>query len=139
MEPDTITAIALVLFAALLLFGAVSTIVRMLRFQRLHIRQPRLIWRDAGVFGLLALDFLLIAMHRALDWTYASQLWWSLLTSGLAIVAVGIYAYFEMFVVGHVREQTDREWRDMTQDETEDRQFGDQRRALEVEHNEEEA
>ncbi len=137
LDVNTITAVALLLFALGLAFGAGSTIVRMLRFHRHHIRQPRLIWRDVSVFGLLALAFLLIAINRAIGWQFTLEPWWVLLTSALAIGAIGVYDYYELFVVGHVREKTDRDSREMTQNESEDLRFGTERRALEAEHNEE--
>ncbi len=136
-EVEIVTATALLLFALGLAFGAGSTIARMLRFRSRRIPQPRLIWRDVGVFGLLALAFLLIAINRALGWQFTFHLWWVVFTSVIAVAAIGIYDYYEIFVVGRVREKTDRDSRDMTQDESEDLQFGTVRRALEVEHNEE--
>jgi hypothetical protein len=128
-DVDTISTIALVIFAAGLAFGTGSTVFRMVALRRRRMHQPRLIWRDVAVFGLLSVDFLLIALHRALGWEFAGQVWWALLTSGIAVAAVGVYAYYELRVIGHVREHAEP---DETPIQAEDRAVGDERRRLQA-------
>lgn len=129
-DVETISSVALVIFAVGLAFGTGSTALRMVRLRIRHMHQPRLIWRDVTVFGLLSVDFLLIALHRALDWQIADQVWWALLTSAIAIAAVGVYGFYELRVIGRVRER--RDWPE-TALEAEDRAVGDERRRLQAE------
>ena len=106
-EVDAIYGVALSLFAFLLLFGAMSTGIRMLTLHRRGIRQPRLIWRDISVVGLLAADFLVIAAHRVGGMPFAEEPWFAILTSALAIGAVAVYGYYEWRVIGRVYERRD--------------------------------
>lgn len=132
-DVDTIYGAALALFAFGLLFGAASTGIRMLSLHSRAMRQPRLIWRDVSVFGLLALDFLIIAGHRVAGAPFADEYWFAILTSALAVAAVAIYGYYEWRVIGHVRERRDGP---ETAIEMQDREVGDERRRRQAEDGE---
>lgn len=129
IDVDTIYGVALALFAFGLIFGTASTGLRMLSLRRRGLTQPRLIWRDILVVGLLALDFLIIAAHRVAGLPFADHEWFAVLTSSLAVGAVAVYGYYEWRVIGHVRER--RDWPE-TPIEAEDRQVGDERRRLQA-------
>lgn len=105
IDVDAIYTVALGLFAVGLLFGALSTGLRMLSLRRRKLRQPRLIWRDVTVVGLLAIDFLIVAIHRAADIPFADEAWFAIFTSSLPIAAVVVYGYYEHFVIGRVFER----------------------------------
>lgn len=105
MSVDQINAIGLATFALGLTTCAVSVGVRMLRFYRCGITQPRLIWRDVMVFGLMGVDFLIVLIHRVAGLPYADELWFSLLTVTIAVSSVAIWLYFELLVIGHRRDR----------------------------------
>lgn len=104
MTPETVNGIALVLFVACLLIAVVSTGYRLVRLHRAGIPRPVLIWRDLAVFGLLAGTFALLLAHRAAGLPFVRELWWAAITAGLAVLAILIYVYYELIIIGHRRD-----------------------------------
>lgn len=163
MTPETVNGIALTLFVAGLMMAVVSTTFRLVRLRRAGIPRPVLIWRDLAVFGLLAGTFALLLAHRAAGLPFVGELWWALLTAGAAVLAIGVYVYYELVVIGHRRdgppeindnddgstsitthgpstitvEPEGQTPRPETQNQREDRQFGEERRSLEQKHRDE--
>lgn len=105
MTVEVVGAVALMLFVAGVLLGFGSTAFRLVRLHRAGIPLPRLIWRDVMVFGGLALTFVAIGIHRVMGFPFADELWWALGTSSVAVIAVWIYVYYELAVVGHRRDE----------------------------------
>ena len=135
-DVDAIYGTALALFAFGLVFGAASTGLRMVRLRRHGLNQPRLIWRDVLVVGLLAADFLIIAVHRVAGLPFSDHEWFAVLTSSLAVGAVAVYGYYEWRVIGQIRER--RDWPE-TPIEQQDREVGDERRRRQARDNDDEA
>ena len=104
MTPEALSAVALVLFVLGVLLAFGSTAYRLVRLHRSGIALPRLIWRDAAVFGGLTLTFSAIGLHRAAGMPFADEAWWVISTSSVAVGAVWIYVYYEFLVIGHRRD-----------------------------------
>jgi hypothetical protein len=102
---DYINAAGFTIFVVGLMACVVSVAYRMIQFARAGIPQPRLIWRDVAVFGLLTLDFLVVLAHRVAGLPFADEQWFALLTVGLAVGAVAIWLHFEVAVIGHRRDR----------------------------------
>jgi hypothetical protein len=102
---DYINAAGFTLFVVGLTACVVSVGFRMIQFARAGIPQPRLIWRDVAVFGLLTLDFLIVLAHRVAGLPFAREVWFSLLTVGLALAAVAIWLHYELAIIGHHRDR----------------------------------
>jgi hypothetical protein len=112
MTPEQVNAIALVLFVAGVVLGFGSTFVRLVRLHRAGIDLPRLIWRDIGVFGLLSVTFLLVAVARVQGWQVtawpdAARIGWTVATASPAVLAAWIYVFYELRVIGHRRDGRD--------------------------------
>lgn len=92
---------AFVVFTALLTIGALSTLIRALRYVHAAQPWPKLLIRDLICFGGLGFDFLLILGVRfaGIGPSLAGNLAWVIITSAIAIAAVGTYVYFELFVI----------------------------------------
>lgn len=104
MTPEDISAVALVLFIVGVLLAFGSTVYRLVRLHRSGIALPRLIWRDATVFGGLTFTFSAIGLHRAMGLPFADEVWWVVATSSVAVGAVWTYVYYEFLVIGHRRD-----------------------------------
>lgn len=104
MTPETVNGIALVLFVAGLLTAVFSTLARLVRLHRAGIPRPLLIWRDLEVFGLLAGTFALLLAHRVAGMPFVREVWWAVLTAGAAVLAIFIYCWYELVVIGHRRD-----------------------------------
>lgn len=104
MTPELVNRVALALFTVGVLLGFGSTAFRLVRLHLAGIPLPRLIWRDVVVFGGLALTFVAIGVHRVLDMPFAGELWWSLASASVAVIAVWVYVWYEFAVVGHRRD-----------------------------------
>ena len=104
MTAEFINAVALGLFVILLFVGTASVAYRMWRFHQAGIPKPKLIWRDQAVFGLLAFTFLSLLVHRVAGLPFVDETWWALITAGAAVVAIGIFDYFELVIIGHRRD-----------------------------------
>lgn len=98
---ETITLATFVVFTALLLVGAVSTLVRAIRY--LHAGQPwpRLLVRDLILIGGLGMVFAMILLVRALGLssTVVDNVPWALVTGAVAIISIGTCVFFELFVI----------------------------------------
>jgi hypothetical protein len=99
---ELVNTIIFVLFLALLVAGAVTTLIRKVALDLKRFPAPRLLPRDVALLTLLSVSFLLISMSRVFGWSpyVVGQVWWSLVTGIPAILAVAVYLYFELFVIG---------------------------------------
>lgn len=129
-----------------------ATIRRLLEYRHLGFAPPLLAIRDTVLLLTLTFPFLVILIVRALGLTQfvAGQWWWSLITGIPPIVGVLQFAYIEFFVIerrdsrGYLKylQQAieDKELRLNEEIEArnlrEDKEFGDKRRELELEHTE---
>lgn len=104
MTPEFVTLLSLVAFVAGLLLVVGSIAYRLVRFVRAGIKLPRLIWRDALVFGGLALTFVAIGTHTAAGRPWDNEVWWRAATGLLANVSAYVMAWYEFFVIGHRRD-----------------------------------
>jgi len=90
-------------YAALLAVGAVSTAVRVAQFRRTGRRPPRLLKRDLALLSGHSVALAAVLVPRALgilDAVDGSAVWWVLVGGG-PIVAITVYVYYELFVIGH--------------------------------------
>lgn len=94
--------IILVVFTGLFVIGATTTLIRRLALGVMRRRSPRLLPRDVAMMSGLAWPFVLILMSRAFGWTpyVVGTLWWTLITGIPPIFGVGVYVFFEIFVIG---------------------------------------
>jgi len=105
MTTEIASAVILIVFTTLLLIGAVSTLGRHLRYRRLKIRPPLLLYRDRDLLVGLSIPFALISAARAFSWTAVRNvdgspaMWWLLVTGLPPIYALARYCYFELFVI----------------------------------------
>lgn len=138
MANEVISAAILLVFVGLCIIGAASTVARVIRYRRLRIAPPILLNRDRDLLIGLAVPFAIIATVRALELqdrvlntNGVPYIWYLLLTGLPPIYAMARYCYFELFVIEKtVRNPNVPE----TQDQREDRQFGEERRNLEQQH-----
>lgn len=137
MANEVLSAAILMTFVGLTLVGALSTFARVMRYRRHGDPQPLLLGRDRDLLLGLAIPFAIIGTVRAfelqahvLDVNGVPQIWYLLLTGLPPIYAMARYCYFELFVIERTRNPNVPE----TQDQREDRQFGEERRSLEQEH-----
>lgn len=100
----TLNQVFLLAFTAALAFGAFTTTRRVLRYRRRRESLPRLLVRDVIVRISLAVPFLLILTVRAIgrirgvEIDMSEELWWSLVTGGLAVVGALVYDYYEVVI-----------------------------------------
>lgn len=104
MTTEIVSALILIVFTGLLIVGAVSTLGRHLRYHRLKIRPPLLLYRDRDLLVGLSIPFVLISAARAFMWNVRNadgspQLWWLLVTGMPPIYALARYCWFELFVI----------------------------------------
>lgn len=94
-------ALFALLFIVLLVLGTGRTIYRLLEYRRASVPVPLILWRDVFSRTGLTVPFALILVVRALGLQpfVAGQTWWIVLTSVPAIFSVGVYAYFEYFII----------------------------------------
>ena len=137
MANEVLSAAILLTFIGLLVVGAVSTVARVLRYKRQGIAPPVLLNRDRDLLIGLALPFVIIATVRAfglqdrvLNSNGVPFIWYLILTGLPPIYAVARYCYYELAVIEKTRNPNLPE----TQDQREDRQFGEERRTLEQQH-----
>lgn len=95
------------LFVGLLILAFARMLLRAYRQKRSGNRLSLILVRDLTVFGLLGIDFALVLAVRAsgLAPIIVGELWWILLTSGIAIIAAAVLAGFELFVIGYRDER----------------------------------
>jgi len=100
---DTLALVVFVVFIGMLLTATLSIAIRVGRWHVRGIAAPVLLIRDLLTIGGLAISFLMITAARAMELPpeYTRTVPWILLTSGPAIVGLGVFLYFEFFVIGH--------------------------------------
>lgn len=98
-----VSAAEVLAFWVLLFVGAGTTLARVAYYRANGYRRPKLLTRDMIFMGGFALSFGLVLAVRGLrslgiDTSgLGQQLWWNLLTGVPALVAVGVYVYYELF------------------------------------------
>lgn len=113
---DLVNTVAFVLFWLFLFVAAGTTLARVAYYRVMGYRRPRLLTRDAVLVGGFALSFGLILFVRTARafgvdvGPLGGSLVWSLVTATPAVVALGTYLYFELFVIekggDRVRDRT---------------------------------
>ena len=102
---DLVNAVAFAAFFLFLLVGTGSTLARVSYYRAHGFRRPRLLIRDANLIGGFSISFGSILLVRALRAAgadvsgLATNPWWALGTALPAIWAVGVYAYYELWVI----------------------------------------
>lgn len=96
---EAISLVAFVVFTVLLAIGAVSTLVRAVRYAHAGQTWPRLLIRDLILIGGLGLDFALILGVRFSGISLRGNVPWVVVTSLLAIVSIGTYVWFELRII----------------------------------------
>ncbi len=97
-------ALGLLLYGSLFLTALLSTLSRAVRYQRMNWRAPRLLLRDIALLGGHGASILIALLIRYLgfpdDLITGATPW---LLEGLiltpAIVGIGVYVYYELFVI----------------------------------------
>jgi hypothetical protein len=111
-NPDVVNVIYLVAGLAFLggiVLGWLSTMARVVYYQRNHVQRPRLLTRDVLVKGGYSISFLLITLVRflptadraALD--LSGNVWWAILTAIPAAFSSLTYLWYELFVIERSR------------------------------------
>jgi hypothetical protein len=103
---DNLAVGIFLLFVAMLAAATVSVAVRVSRWHMRHIALPVLLYRDLVTVGGLAISFFIITTARvlALPPEYTRTVPWIILTSAPAIAGMGVFLYFEFFVIGHHKD-----------------------------------
>ncbi len=105
MLNEIISVAILAVFVGLLLVGAVTTSLRVLRYRKLGIRRPVLLGRDRDLIVGLAIPFVVILTVRAFGLQEfigdpeGPHLWYVLLTGLPPIYALARYDFYEIFVI----------------------------------------
>lgn len=97
---DAVNTIILVVFTALLVVGASTTLIRRFGLAMKRLPSPRLLPRDITLMLGLAWPFVLIFAGRVGEWSIRDTLAWSLITGIPPIIGVATYVYYEIFVIG---------------------------------------
>jgi hypothetical protein len=129
---DVLNLIFLGWFVVGLLLITVRISYRVWRFRRRKIPVPSLLWRDLATMASLAVPFAFILLFRAMGIIPQEQFgtWWIVSVGLVACVGITVFGYFEYFVIDNRVPVLLEE----TQDQREDREFGDKRRDLEIKH-----
>lgn len=138
---ELINLIVLLLFTAGLVATTFAIGRRIRAYYKEGMRPPLLAWRDMALVASLAFPFLLILIVRAfgLANVVVGHWWWSVITGLPAIIGVMQFAYVEYFIIeqhssrGYDKVMTEVALR-ILQEQEEDKDFGDKRRALEEQH-----
>lgn len=103
MTYDTLAALIFVAFIAMLVAVTFSVAIRVGRWRVRHISPPTLLYRDLVGFSGLSFSFLAVMVARVLDIPdhYVRTVPWLIFTSVPALLGVGTFLYFEVFVIGH--------------------------------------
>ena len=106
-EPELVDIthrIAFVAFWVLLAISTISVSARVAYYRAKKYRRPRLLTRDAiQQFGF-AIAFGLILFARVLEWAnLRDSILWALATDVPALIAVGAFAWYELFVIEAAR------------------------------------
>lgn len=101
---ETLSTIYFGLFILLLIIAAATTLGRIFAKVYWGVPIPKLLLRDAIVMPGLAGSFVLVLFARVLGSDIGATLRgnpaWITLTSIPALVALGVYVYFEIWVIG---------------------------------------
>lgn len=104
MSADVVNLAALLIFAAGLAAGSVSIWIRMRWLRDRGVTLPRLIWRDVWVWTLMGLTFGALSIHSLVDYPLRDALWWALASRAPAVIAVGVWLWYELAIIGHGRD-----------------------------------
>lgn len=104
---DIYNAATFFLFTLLLVVNAGILARRILRYRKMEVHLPVLLWRDAALMFGLAVPFTGILFVRFSGFAPAvsNQWWWVIPTSALAVIGVAVFTYFEMFVIERYRRR----------------------------------
>lgn len=108
---DVVNSLAFGTFFLFLFIGTSSTLSRLVYYRSHGYRRPKLLIRDAWMIGGFSLSFGLILIARVLRASgvdvssLSTNLLWTLATAIPAIIAVGVYAYFEVAVIERGRDE----------------------------------
>lgn len=108
---DVVNSITFAAFFVLLAVGTVSTAARVAYYRVHNEERPRLLIRDLLMIGGFSLSFgaiLLVRVLRALglDVTgLSTNVWWAIGSALPAVIAVAVYAWFELFVIERGQDQ----------------------------------
>lgn len=101
---DLIYGVGVIAFFGCLLLGATTTIARIAYYRVNRYRRPKLLVRDAVLVTGFAVSLGAVFVARALGLTgLRNNVLWAVLTTIPALVAVGYYAYVELFVIERPR------------------------------------
>lgn len=90
-------------YGTLLAVGVGSTVLRAIQFYRAAEPHPRLLLRDVILLVGHAAGLLVLLATRAngsLEVAVQAPLWWAAV-AGPPLVAIAVYVYFELRVIGH--------------------------------------
>jgi D-alanyl-lipoteichoic acid acyltransferase DltB (MBOAT superfamily) len=98
-------AVTFIVFTLLLFLGLFTTSARVIELRRRDQSLPTLLIRDLIMLVGLAWPFAAVLVVRAftLGPLVTGQFWWYAVTTIPPIIAVGVYCYFELFVIGKSR------------------------------------
>jgi hypothetical protein len=107
---DTVALVIFFVFVGMLVLATASVAIRVGRWHLRGLTPPALLYRDLMTIGGLSLTFLMITGSRAaaIPSEYTRTVPWIVLTSGPALTGMGVFLYFEFFVIGHdtpIRQQ----------------------------------
>lgn len=101
MTIDQIKFLLAVTFVMLLAIGFSTTLARVIQLRRRRVALPRLLIRDVILLAGFSFTVLSILIIRAAGITnLGEELWWVLLTSLPPLIALAVYDYFELWVIG---------------------------------------
>lgn len=97
---NVIYGVGLLAFLAFLIVAAVTTMARVAMYRVMGFRRPRLLKRDAIFVTGFAITFGAIMVARVANATgLRNNVAWALATTIPALIAIGTYVYFELFVI----------------------------------------
>ena len=131
---DIANAIFLVWFVGSLGVIVFRISLRLFHFMRMGLPIPSLLWRDIATMWGLAVPFfgILIFRFKGIVPQQEYGLWWVIPSGMAACIGLTIFAIFEVFVIDDKRPVLVPP--EETQDQREDREFGNKRRKLEEQH-----
>lgn len=97
---NLVYGIGLLAFLFFLIVAAVTTIARVAMYRVMGFRRPRLLKRDAILVTGFAITFGAIMVARVVNATgLRNNVAWALATTVPALIAIGTYVYYELFVI----------------------------------------
>lgn len=99
---DLLNGVGFFVFVALTIIGTISTVARAGRYARWNVAPPRLLFRDTCLFVGLSIPFVVVFAARVFGISEEARrtIPWIIATLVPAIFGVGVYVYFELFVIG---------------------------------------